>query len=55
MVEHQTPNLGSGVTYRPPDNHGYPWGDEKVFSNDPGQLRVGSVSVGRSSLDIAQK
>ena len=38
-------NLGYGVTYRPQDTHGYPGGGLVVFSNDLGQLRVGSVSV----------
>ena len=38
-------NLGSGVTYRPSDVHGYPGGDGVVFSNDPGQLTVGSDNV----------
>ena len=37
--------MGSGVTYRPPDTHGYPGGVGVFFSNDPGQLRVGSGSV----------
>ena len=52
MVEHQTLNLGSGVTYQPPDTHGYPGGGGVVFSNDPGQLRVGSVSVTRALKNI---
>ena len=45
MVEQQTLNLGSGVTYQPPDTHGYPGSSGVVFSYNPGQLRVGSVSV----------
>ena len=40
-------NLGCGITYRPTDAHGYPGGGGVVFSNGPGQLRVGSVSVRR--------
>ena len=51
MVEHQTPNLGSGVTYRPPDTHGYPGGGGVVFTKDPGQLESRSVSVGSSFSD----
>ena len=40
-------NLGSVVTYRTPtpDTHGYPGVGGVVFSIDPGQLRVRSVSV----------
>ena len=45
MVEHQTINLGSGVTYRPPDTNGYSGGGGVVFSKDLGQLAFGSVSV----------
>ena len=39
MVEHQTPISGS------PRYPWVPWGGGVVFSNGPGQLRVGSVSV----------
>ena len=39
--------LGSEVTYRPPDSHGYPGGGGVVFSKDPGQLESRSVSVRR--------
>ena len=42
-------NLGSGVTCRPPDIHGYPGGG---FSNDPGQLWIGSVSVLRRPKEV---
>ena len=45
MVEHPTLNLDSGVTHGSPTIHVYPEGGGVVFSNDPGQLRVGSVSV----------
>ena len=38
-------NLGSGVTYCPPDAHGYLRGVGVVFSKDQGHLRVKSVSV----------
>ena len=38
-------NLGSGVTYRPPDTHGYPGGGGVVFSKDPGKLDSRSVSL----------
>ena len=38
-------NLGSGVTYRPPDVHGYPGGVGVVFIKDLGQLEPRSVSV----------
>ena len=37
--------LGFGVTYGTPSTYGYRGGGGVVFSNDPGQLRVGSVSV----------
>ena len=35
----------SVVSYQPPDTYRYPGGVGVVFSNDLGQLRVGSVSV----------
>ena len=38
-------NLGSGVTYGPPDTHGYPGGGGVVFSKDLGQLESRLVSV----------
>ena len=38
-------NMGSWITYWPPDTHGYPGGSGVVFSKDPGQLESRSVSV----------
>ena len=38
-------NLGSVVTYLPPDTHGCPGGGGVLFSKDPGQLESRSVSV----------
>ena len=38
-------NLGSGVTYQPPDTNGYPRGGLEVFSKDPGQLESRLVSL----------
>ena len=34
-----------GSHTNPPDTHGYPGDVGVVFSNDPGQLRIGSVCV----------
>ena len=45
MVKHQTPKSGFWGHIPPPDTHGYPGGIGVVFSNDPGQLGVRSVSV----------
>ena len=44
-------NLGSGVTYWPPDTHGYPGGVGVVFSKGPGQLESRSVSVPKYEID----
>ena len=51
MVEHQITNLGSGVTYRPPDTDGYPGCGGVIFSKDPGQLESSSVSVDMTGPD----
>ena len=43
--------VGSGVTYQPPDTYGYPGGGGVVFSKDPRNLTIGSVSVNCRSVE----
>ena len=54
MVEHQTPKSRFWGHIPTPGTHGYPWGGVVAFSNDPGQLRVRSLSVSRFLLQILE-